>query len=110
MRAADQPVWRDPETGYLRRQIFERANHPLELARIELPAGARVSAGATAYLTTRRLVWVIEGALVIEESEERHELAAGDCLSFSLPAKITHVNETAQACVYLVVVERSQQA
>src|SRR5271170_6903238 len=38
-RAADQPVWRDPGAGYLRRQLFTRPDHPLELIRVELPAG-----------------------------------------------------------------------
>src|ERR1700724_2392542 len=28
-RPADQPVWRDPETGYLRKQVFSRPDHPL---------------------------------------------------------------------------------
>src|SRR6476619_8507575 len=28
-RASDQPVWRDPETGYLRRQVFNRPDHPV---------------------------------------------------------------------------------
>ncbi len=108
VRLADQPTWRDPETGYLRRQIFERPDHPLEVVRVELPAGARVSAGATVYQRTRHLVWVIEGALVIEESGERHELTAGDCLSFSLPAAITYANETDGTCTYLVIVVRTE--
>src|SRR5436853_309143 len=42
IREPDQPIWRDPASGYVRRQIFERADHPVELVRIELPAGARV--------------------------------------------------------------------
>lgn len=107
-RAGDQPVWRDPQTNYLRRQVFERPDHPVELARIELPAGARVSAGASAYLRTRHLVWVIEGELVIEEGSERHGLATGDCISFGLPAEIVYANETARPCVYLVVVVRPE--
>ena len=37
-RAADQPVWRDPETGYVRKQVFSRPDHPVELVRVELPA------------------------------------------------------------------------
>jgi transcriptional regulator with XRE-family HTH domain len=105
---ADQPTWRDPETGYLRRQIFERPDHPLEVVRIEMPAGARVSAGAVVYQRTRHLVWVIEGALVLEDGGERHELATGDCLSFSLPAAITYANETDRLCVYLVIVVRTE--
>src|SRR3984885_12231983 len=26
-RAAEQPVWRDPKTGYRRRQVFSRPDH-----------------------------------------------------------------------------------
>jgi len=110
VRAADQPLWRDPATGYLRRQIFARADHPLELARVELPAHARVNAGARTYLKTRHIVWVLEGLLIIEEGEEKHKLAAGDCLSFNLPAQITYANETSGMCTYLVIVERSETA
>src|SRR5471032_188196 len=25
--ASEQPIWRDPETGYLRRQVFSRPDH-----------------------------------------------------------------------------------
>src|ERR1044071_4221064 len=41
-RAADQPVWRDPETGYRRKQIFSRPDHPLEIVQVELPQRKRV--------------------------------------------------------------------
>src|SRR3981189_2382872 len=41
IRAIEQPVWRDPETGYLRKQVFSRPDHPLEIVRVELPAGQR---------------------------------------------------------------------
>src|SRR5271156_2138444 len=30
-RSTEQPVWRDPGTGYRRRQVFIRPDHPLEL-------------------------------------------------------------------------------
>src|ERR1700754_5196322 len=36
-RAVAQPVWRDPATGYVRRQVFSRPDHPLELVEVELP-------------------------------------------------------------------------
>src|SRR6478735_8304228 len=40
-RAADQPVWRDPETGYVRKQVFSRPDHPVEIVRVELPPRQR---------------------------------------------------------------------
>src|SRR6201996_8161609 len=31
----DQPCWRDPRTGYVRRQIFRPPSHPMEITRVE---------------------------------------------------------------------------
>jgi transcriptional regulator with XRE-family HTH domain len=106
-RAADQPLWRDPASGYLRRQIFERPDHPIELVSIDLPAGARVGLPAASYRRIRQLVWVRDGVLVIDEAGDRHRLEAGDCLAFGPAADTTFINETATPCAYLVVVERS---
>jgi transcriptional regulator with XRE-family HTH domain len=107
VRAADQAVWRDPATGYLRRQIFERSDHPVELVRVELPAGARVGFPAASYRRIRQVVWVMEGALVVEEAGARRELAAGDCLAFGAPADSAFVNPGERPCVYLVALARS---
>src|SRR5712664_656522 len=57
-RASDQPVWRDPETGYLRKQVFSRPDHPLEIIRVELPPRQRVTLPAASYAHIRQLVWV----------------------------------------------------
>ncbi len=53
-RAAAQPVWRDPETGYLRRQVFSRPDHPVELVRVELPAKQSVTLPASSYAHIRQ--------------------------------------------------------
>jgi transcriptional regulator with XRE-family HTH domain len=107
VRAADQPLWRDPASGYVRRQIFERMDHPIELVRVEMPAGARVGLPASSYTRIRQVVWVLDGSLVIEEASVRHELAAGDCLGFGPPADTTIANESSATCTYLVAVARS---
>ncbi|HXI07245.1 MAG TPA: XRE family transcriptional regulator [Bradyrhizobium sp.] len=106
-RAAGQPVWRDPETGYVRRQLFSRPDHPVELVRVELPARQRVALPASSYAHIRQLVWVQSGSLVITEGSERHALAAGDCLGFGLPAETTFANETNATCTYVVALARS---
>jgi len=106
-RASEQPVWRDPETGYLRTQVFNRPDHPLEIIRIELPARQRVTLPASSYAHIRQAVWVQAGALVIIESGERHQLGTGDCLGFGSPAEVTFANETAASCIYVVVLARS---
>jgi transcriptional regulator with XRE-family HTH domain len=107
VRSADQSVWCDPASGYLRRQLFERTDNPIELVRVELPGSARVGMPASSYVRIRQVVWVIEGELVIEEAGARHELAAGDCLGFGPPADTTFVNESVKTCTYLVIVARS---
>jgi transcriptional regulator with XRE-family HTH domain len=106
-RAAEQPRWRDPETGYLRRQVFGRPDHPLEIIRVELPAGRRVVLPASSYAHIRQAVWVQTGSLVIVEAGERHVLGAGDCLGFGSPSEVTFANETTASCAYVVVLARS---
>ena len=70
-REKNQPVWRDPATGYVRRQIFARPDHPVEISRVMLPAGARVTLPAESYARIRQALWLIEGALVIEGASGR---------------------------------------
>ena len=107
MRAADQPMWRDPATGYLRKQVFGRPDHPLEIVEVEMPAGQHVVLPASSYAHIRQAIWVERGDLVIIEAGERHLLAAGDCLGFGPPAEVTLANETALPTTYLVVLARS---
>jgi transcriptional regulator with XRE-family HTH domain len=105
-RAAQQLLWRDPATSYLRRQIFERADHPVELVSVELPAAARIGFPASSYRRFRQLIWLNHGKLAITEGGVRHELEPGDCFAFGAPADVTLANETDAACRYLVVVVR----
>jgi transcriptional regulator with XRE-family HTH domain len=106
-RTGEQPVWRDPETGYLRTQVFNRPDHPLEIIRVELPARQRVTLPASSYAHIRQAVWVQAGALVIIEAGERYALGTGDCLGFGPPAEVTFANETAAPCTYVVALARS---
>src|SRR5262249_19045199 len=97
-RAPEQPVWRDPGTGYVRTQVFSRPDHPVEVVRIELPDGQRVVLPASSYAHIRQAVWVQGGELVVVEGGERHLLRAGDCLGFGPPSEVTFANETAAPC------------
>jgi transcriptional regulator with XRE-family HTH domain len=107
-RAADQPLWRDPETGYLRRQIFSRSDFPLELVRVEMPAGQSVTLPATSFARIRQLLMVEAGRLVLTEAGiARHDLGPGDCLAFGPPADATFANETAEPCIYVIFLMRN---
>jgi transcriptional regulator with XRE-family HTH domain len=107
VRAADQPVWRDPATGYRRRQVFGRPDHPVEIVEVEMPPGEHVVLPASSYAHIRQAIWVERGELVIIEAGERHLLASGDCLGFGPPSEVTLANETALPAIYLVVLARS---
>lgn len=106
-RAAHQPVWRDPATGYLRKQIFSRSDHPLEMVQVELPPGKRVTMPVSSYSRIRQILWVQAGTLMLTESGERHVLEAGDCLGFGPPSEVTFANEGKRPCHYIVALARS---
>ncbi len=105
-RAADQPQWRDPASGYVRRQVFAGPASPIELTEVELPPGARVDFPASSYAFIRQVVWVIAGNLVIHEGPERTELCAGDAYAFGEPADSAFENAACAPCRYLVALSR----
>jgi len=107
IRMGEQPVWRDPKSGYRRKQVFSRADHPLEIIEVELPARQRVVLPASSYARIRQTVWVRTGSLVIIEAGERHVLGAGDCLGFGPPSEVIFSNETGASCSYVVALARS---
>ncbi|EGF91389.1 helix-turn-helix family protein [Asticcacaulis biprosthecium C19] len=106
-RAADQPVWRDPDSRYIRRQVFVRPNHPVEVVKVELPAGQSVTLPASSLAHIRQVVWVMTGSLTLTEGGRRYDLADGDCLGFGPPAEVTFANATDLPCTYLVALARS---
>ena len=107
VRAADQPLWRDPKTSYLRRQVFLSRSNPLELVEVELPAGQEVGFPASAYVLVQQVVWNLTNRLTVLEGATRHELVAGDRLELGPPSDVVFRNETAQACRYLVALVRT---
>jgi transcriptional regulator with XRE-family HTH domain len=107
-RAAEQAQWRDPDTGYVRRQVapVPGSTLPLELVHVELPAGAVVPFPAAAYTFIQQLVWVLKGRLTFVEGAVTHELGAGDCLELGAPVERSFRNATRAPCEYLVAVLR----
>jgi transcriptional regulator with XRE-family HTH domain len=105
-RAADQPVWTDPDSGYTRRALSPASGGPLELVEIVLPAGARVAYPADTYAFIHQQLWVLDGVLCFLEGDVEHELAAGDCLTVGPPADCVFSNRQRLPCRYLVALSR----
>lgn len=101
-RASEQLEWRDPKTGYLRRQLSPPGSNPLELTHVDLPAGAKVPMPAGSYAFIAQLIWVIEGQLVFYEGNARHVLNQEDCLQLGPPQDCIFANESAVGCRYVV--------
>ncbi|HEV2734144.1 MAG TPA: helix-turn-helix domain-containing protein [Longimicrobiaceae bacterium] len=84
-RRAEQATWRDPETGYVRRNLSPPGfPSPVELVEVVLPAGARVAydpAAAPRAVGIGQQVWVLEGRLELSVGDVAHTLEVGDCLA-----------------------------
>ncbi|MGE8453559.1 MAG: helix-turn-helix domain-containing protein, partial [Pseudomonadales bacterium] len=104
LRRGDQPTWIDPETGYVRRHVSPQSDLPLDLVRVELPAGEEVPMQASAYAFLRQRVWVLRGDLSFIEGAVRHEMREGDCLELGPPVDCVFRNESTELCVYAVAV------
>ena len=105
VRYENQPVWQDPESGYLRRHVSP-GEMPVDLVSIELPANSAVPMPAISYVSRRQLIWVLEGSLTFEAGSHVWEIAAGDCLALGDPADCVFRNLTDSVCRYAVVVLR----
>ncbi len=102
-RVADQPVWSDPASGYLRRNVSPAGVSPLQLVDVIFPAGQRVSFETSARdADIHQLIWMIDGAMDISHGSDQWQLHAGDCLAVQLNAPITFHNPSTRPARYLV--------
>ena len=103
--ARDRVRWKDPQSGYVRRNISP-ANFPspIRIVEVEFPAGARV-----AYETAAResavaqQIWVRDGAIEVTVGKVTHRLGKDDCLAMKLDAPVTFRNRTRKTARYIVV-------
>ncbi len=102
-RVAGQPVWTDPDSGYVRRNVSPAGVSPIQLVDVLFPPGQRV-----AYETAERaaevhqLVWMIDGRMEVGSGSERWTLEPGDCLAMRLDRPTSFFNPGRQAARYLV--------
>lgn len=102
-RRKDQREWRDPASGYVRRNLSPpHVRSPLALVEVSLPAGARVAYDTVAARSIAQQIWIIEGTLELTLGATVHRLAAGDCLAMRLEGPIAFHNPTRTVARYLV--------
>ncbi|MBO9192489.1 helix-turn-helix domain-containing protein [Rhizobium sp. 16-449-1b] len=109
LRRQDQQVWRDPETGYVRRAVSPpRTSSDVDIVDVEFPAGARVSfpPHAAASGMTQH-IWMFDGEMEMTTGDNTvHRLLPGDCLF--MPVAEGHVfhNPGPAPARYCVVLDR----
>jgi transcriptional regulator with XRE-family HTH domain len=104
-RRDDQPQWRDPASGYLRRNVSPRnVPQPMQIVEIHFPPGARVTfENGARDVRVHQQVWVLAGAIDVTLGAERHRLREGDCLAMQLDRPTTFHNRTRKPTRYAVV-------
>ena len=112
VRRDEQPEWRDPASGYLRRKVSPPGvPSPIRVVEVAFPSKARV-----AYETGAReseihqQVWVLDGAIDITLGTERHRLREGDCLAMQLDRPTMFHNPTRKPARYAVVIASESAA
>ena len=109
-RRADQRLWRDPESGYLRRSVSpDGLGSPIDIVEVEFPPGARVvferqpsDRGITQHL------WLFSGRLEMTTASGFHSLEPGDCLFMGLEAGHIFHNPHDEPAHYAVILCRTK--
>jgi transcriptional regulator with XRE-family HTH domain len=109
LRRGEQPLWRDPKSGYLRRHVSPQNAFGLDIVEVELPAGTEVPMPAASYAFIRQMIWVLSGELVFAEGDARHALGPGDCLLLGPPSDCRFRNESLAPVRYAVIVQQAPQ-
>jgi transcriptional regulator with XRE-family HTH domain len=103
VRVADQALWTDPASGYLRRNVSPPARSPIQLVDVVFPPGQRVAYETGAReVEVHQQVWMIDGEMDVTVGETCWHLSAGDCLAMRLDRPIVYANPTRRPARYLV--------
>lgn len=111
LKANEQQIWVDPQTGFSRRSLSPEIGRPtsLELVWSELPKGKSIQypAAAFAFIDDQQIA-VIQGQLRVRHGSNEYDLRPGDCFRLGPPADCAFENRGGSPCQYLIAVLRSK--
>lgn len=109
-RHAEQRLWRDPTTGYLRRSVSPPGMPgTVDIVEVEFPPGARVSFPPREdSRSITQHVWLFEGMLDMVMPGETHQLMPGDCLFMHIGDAFEFHNPSDQLARYAVILDRGR--
>src|SRR5262249_22386592 len=105
-RSEDRTLWRDPQSGYVRRNISP-ANFPspIQVVEVVLPAGARVAYETGAReVCIHQQIWVQEGRIEVTLGSVVYRLSEDDCLAMQLDQPTAFRNRTRRPARYIVII------
>jgi transcriptional regulator with XRE-family HTH domain len=104
---AQQPEWKDPESGYCRRVVSPPAPGLRgELVEVRMPAGASVSFDASPIAGLEHHLWMLEGSLMLEVEGSEFPLRAGDCLRYVLTGPTRFQGTGKHGARYVIAIVR----
>jgi transcriptional regulator with XRE-family HTH domain len=105
-RRDDRTPWRDPQSGYVRRNISPAGfASPIQIVEVVLPAGASVAfeTGAREVRIDQQ-IWVRQGRVEVTVGRVTHRLGEDDCLAMRLDAPTAFRNRTRKPARYVAVI------
>lgn len=107
-RRADQPLWRDPETGYVRRSVSAAGTGSrVDIVEVDFPAGTVVRFPQLAAARSQwQHLWLFEGVIAVMVADRRYDLAPGDCLHMNIGDEHIFENPGATTARYAIVIDR----
>jgi transcriptional regulator with XRE-family HTH domain len=104
---AQQPEWKDPESGYRRRVVSPPAPGLRgELVEVHMPAGASVSFDDSPIAGLEHHLWMLEGSLTLEVEGSLFRLRAGDCLRYVLTGPTRFQGTGKRGARYVIAIVR----
>jgi transcriptional regulator with XRE-family HTH domain len=101
----ERTIWRDPQSGYVRRNISPpNFPSPIQIVEVQLPPGARVAyETGVREVSIHQQIWVQEGEIEVSVGPVTHRLTEDDCLAMQLDEPIAFRNRGRRAARYIVV-------
>jgi transcriptional regulator with XRE-family HTH domain len=105
-RREDQPEWKDPDSGYVRRNVSPQGkSQPIQIVEAYFPPGARVAfETSTRSNRVHQQIWLLEGSMEITVGMDRQRLHKGDCMAMELDQPIQYHNPTRKRARYAVII------
>jgi transcriptional regulator with XRE-family HTH domain len=104
-RRRDQPLWKDPASGYVRRNVSPAGiRQPLQIVEMRFSPGGRVAfESPVREMRVMQQVWVLQGEIDITLGKAHHKLREGDCLAMELDRPTMFHNPKKKTARYAVV-------